>query len=140
MEQVDPGVSVIFQKNEQGSTKIKKIRFSKNRFTAVNAQRWWQENQARLVKEYHLVPGENPLDNSTSTTSNITSTASNITTTASNINTMNINTMTTTNSNNNGNNNKSRGKKEIDMYQEEEFDENQRQKKYKNDQMKDGKI
>lgn len=56
MEQVDEGVSVIFQTTENG-TKIKKIRFSKRLFTAEHAQQWWEENQFRLVRDYGLVPG-----------------------------------------------------------------------------------
>ena len=56
MESVDPGVSVIFQ-TAQGVTKIKKIRFSKRKFTADRAQNWWRENQQRLVRDYNLVPG-----------------------------------------------------------------------------------
>lgn len=56
MEQVDEGVSVIFQTAEN-VTKIKKIRFSKRLFTAEHAQEWWEENQSRLVRDYGLVPG-----------------------------------------------------------------------------------
>ncbi|CAD7703407.1 unnamed protein product [Ostreobium quekettii] len=57
IETVDPGVSVIFQRAPGGVTKIKKIRFSKRKFTADRAQNWWQENQQRLVQHYNLVPG-----------------------------------------------------------------------------------
>ncbi|GMH35195.1 hypothetical protein BSKO_03063 [Bryopsis sp. KO-2023] len=59
MDQVDTGVSVIFQ-STQNVTKIKKIRFSKRMFTADRAQQWWQENQSRLVHQYGLVPGSGP--------------------------------------------------------------------------------
>lgn len=56
LEHVDEGVSVIFQ-SIQNVTKIKKIRFSKRLFTAAQAQKWWEENQSRLVRDYSLAPG-----------------------------------------------------------------------------------
>jgi len=56
IETVDPGVSVVSQRAPVGVTKIKKMRFSKQKFTADRAQNWWQANQQRLVQHFKLVP------------------------------------------------------------------------------------
>lgn len=66
MEKVDPGVSIVFQSTENGKTKIKKIRFAKRMFAWDAAQRWWEENHERLVRDYQLEPGFDPLSNSAS--------------------------------------------------------------------------
>jgi len=66
MEKVDPGVSIVFQRTPTGTTKIKKIRFAKRMFAWDEAQRWWEQNQERLIKEYQLEPGFDPLNQSSS--------------------------------------------------------------------------
>ena len=65
MEKVDPGVSIVFQ-STGGMTKIKKIRFAKRMFAWDGAQKWWDENQERLIRDYQLEPGYDPLNNSAS--------------------------------------------------------------------------
>eukprot|EP00210_Caulerpa_lentillifera_P001027 g990.t1 len=60
-ERVDPGVSIVFQSTPNGLTKIKKIRFAKRMFAWDEAQRWWENNQDRLIKQYGLEPGYDPL-------------------------------------------------------------------------------
>jgi len=66
MEKVDPGVSIIFQRTPTGTTKIKKIRFAKRMFAWDEAQRWWEQNQERLIRDYQLEPGFDPLNQSAS--------------------------------------------------------------------------
>lgn len=64
MEKVDPGVSIVFQSTNGCTTKIKKIRFTKRMFAWDEAQRWWENNQERLIKQYGLDPGYDPLHDS----------------------------------------------------------------------------
>ena len=66
MERVDPGVSIVFQSTNQGTTKIKKIRFAKRMFAWDAAQRWWEQNQERLIRHYQLEPGFDPLNQAAS--------------------------------------------------------------------------
>jgi len=66
MEKVDPGVSIVFQTTTSGKTKIKKIRFAKRMFAWDEAQKWWEENQDRLIRDYQLEPGFDPLNQSAS--------------------------------------------------------------------------
>lgn len=68
-ERVDAGVTIVFQSTVNGSTKIKNVRFSKRMFAWEEAQRWWEENQDRLIEQYGLEPGYDPLQETNTTTS-----------------------------------------------------------------------
>lgn len=51
-EQFEPGVYATLAQLRDGTKVFKRVRFSKKRFTEQQAEDWWRENQARLLKKY----------------------------------------------------------------------------------------
>ncbi|CAN1256387.1 PH, RCC1 and FYVE domains-containing protein 1 [Linum perenne] len=52
MEQFEPGVYVTFLQNPSGTKIFKRVKFSKKKFNAQQAEVWWIENKERLMKKY----------------------------------------------------------------------------------------
>ncbi|KAL8459004.1 hypothetical protein ACS0TY_036472 [Phlomoides rotata] len=52
MEQFEPGVYVTLLLLPNGTKFFKRIRFSKRRFTELQAEEWWKENKERLLRKY----------------------------------------------------------------------------------------
>ncbi|KAK1418881.1 hypothetical protein QVD17_28031 [Tagetes erecta] len=52
IEQFDPGVYVTVLQQLDGTKLFKRVRFSKRRFNAQQAEEWWKENKDRIFKKY----------------------------------------------------------------------------------------
>ncbi|KAF5725446.1 DZC domain containing protein [Tripterygium wilfordii] len=54
MAQVEPGVHITFVSLPQGGNDLKRIRFSRDMFNKLQAQRWWGENYDRIMELYNV--------------------------------------------------------------------------------------
>ncbi|XP_049933258.1 protein BREVIS RADIX-like isoform X3 [Nymphaea colorata] len=54
MAQVEPGVLITFVSLPQGGNDLKRIRFSREMFNKIQAQRWWGENYDRIMELYNV--------------------------------------------------------------------------------------
>ncbi|XP_076908466.1 protein Brevis radix-like 4 [Bidens hawaiensis] len=52
VEQVEPGVYITIKALPGGSRELKRVRFSKEKFGEVHARLWWEENRARIHKQF----------------------------------------------------------------------------------------
>ncbi|CAK9187802.1 unnamed protein product [Ilex paraguariensis] len=52
IEQFEPGVYVTLIQLEDGTKIFKRVKFSKRRFAAQQAEEWWKDNKDRLLKKY----------------------------------------------------------------------------------------
>ncbi|XP_037491420.1 PH, RCC1 and FYVE domains-containing protein 1 isoform X2 [Jatropha curcas] len=52
IEQFEPGVYVTFIQRSDGAKIFKRVKFSKRRFQAQQAEEWWKENKDRLLRRY----------------------------------------------------------------------------------------
>ncbi|PWA55816.1 hypothetical protein CTI12_AA424350 [Artemisia annua] len=52
IEQFEPGVYVTLLQLSNGTKVFKRVRFSKRRFNAQQAEEWWKENKDRVFKKY----------------------------------------------------------------------------------------
>ncbi|CAA2980685.1 Probable E3 ubiquitin-protein ligase HERC2 [Olea europaea subsp. europaea] len=56
VEQYQPGVYITFVTLPNGQTGLKRVRFSRKKFTDNEAKRWWDENQ-QIVCQYYSIDG-----------------------------------------------------------------------------------
>ncbi|XP_054818379.1 PH, RCC1 and FYVE domains-containing protein 1-like [Prosopis cineraria] len=54
IEQHEPGVYVTLTTLPCGQIGLKRVRFSRKRFSEKEAEQWWEENQARVCRDYGL--------------------------------------------------------------------------------------
>ncbi|XP_016454759.1 protein Brevis radix-like 4 [Nicotiana tabacum] len=52
VEQDEPGVYITIQALPNGRRELKRVRFSREKFGEVHARLWWEENRARIHKQY----------------------------------------------------------------------------------------
>ncbi|CAN1162222.1 Protein Brevis radix-like 2 [Linum perenne] len=52
--QVEPGVLITFVSLPEGGNDLKRIRFSREMFNKVQAQRWWAENYDKVMELYNV--------------------------------------------------------------------------------------
>ncbi|KAI9159747.1 hypothetical protein LWI28_001533 [Acer negundo] len=52
--QVEPGVLITFVSLPQGGNDLKRIRFSREMFNKLQAQRWWAENYDKVMELYNV--------------------------------------------------------------------------------------
>ncbi|KAL1532254.1 protein Brevis radix-like 1 [Salvia divinorum] len=52
--QVEPGVQITFVSLPRGENDLKRIRFSRETFNKLQAQRWWGENYDRIIELYNV--------------------------------------------------------------------------------------
>ncbi|KAK9055589.1 hypothetical protein SSX86_026673 [Deinandra increscens subsp. villosa] len=52
VEQDEPGVYITIKALPGGSRELKRVRFSREKFGEVHARLWWEENRARIHKQY----------------------------------------------------------------------------------------
>ncbi|KAJ4804786.1 Regulator of chromosome condensation (RCC1) family with FYVE zinc finger domain-containing protein [Rhynchospora pubera] len=66
VEQDEPGVYITLTSLPGGVRDLKRVRFSRKRFSEKQAEQWWQENRARVYEQYNV----RVVDKSTSSVSN----------------------------------------------------------------------
>uniref|UniRef100_A0A1D1YG27 Putative E3 ubiquitin-protein ligase HERC1 n=1 Tax=Anthurium amnicola TaxID=1678845 RepID=A0A1D1YG27_9ARAE len=54
VEQDEPGVYITFMVLPSGQKGLKRVRFSRKRFSEKEAEKWWEENQTRVYKKYDI--------------------------------------------------------------------------------------
>lgn len=54
MEQYEPGVYITFTTLPCGKKGLKRVRFSRRRFSEKEAERWWEENQGTVYHKYGI--------------------------------------------------------------------------------------
>ncbi|KAL0547577.1 hypothetical protein IC582_017517 [Cucumis melo] len=54
MEQYEAGVYITFTSLPGGLKGLKRVRFSRRRFSEREAERWWEENQVRVYQKYDI--------------------------------------------------------------------------------------
>ncbi|KAL5983207.1 hypothetical protein ACLOJK_017291 [Asimina triloba] len=54
VEQDDPGVYITFMTLPCGQKVLKRVRFSRKRFSQKEAEQWWEENQLRVYQKYGI--------------------------------------------------------------------------------------
>ncbi|XP_039054334.1 PH, RCC1 and FYVE domains-containing protein 1-like isoform X2 [Hibiscus syriacus] len=54
VEQYEAGVYVTFTTLASGHKGLKRVRFSRKRFTEKGAEQWWEENQLKVYKKYGI--------------------------------------------------------------------------------------
>ncbi|KAK9106465.1 hypothetical protein Syun_022476 [Stephania yunnanensis] len=54
VEQDEPGVYITFATLPSGQRGLKRVRFSRKRFSEKEAERWWEENQQRVYEKYEI--------------------------------------------------------------------------------------
>ncbi|XP_062107676.1 PH, RCC1 and FYVE domains-containing protein 1 isoform X2 [Humulus lupulus] len=54
VEQYEPGVYITFTILPSGQKGLKRVRFSRRRFTEKEAERWWEENQKVMCQNYNI--------------------------------------------------------------------------------------
>lgn len=52
VEQDEPGVYITIRALPDGRRELKRVRFSREKFGEVHARLWWEENRARIHKQY----------------------------------------------------------------------------------------
>ncbi|KAJ9538422.1 hypothetical protein OSB04_031155 [Centaurea solstitialis] len=52
VEQDEPGVYITIRALPGGSRELRRVRFSREKFGEVHARLWWEENRARIHKQY----------------------------------------------------------------------------------------
>ncbi|XP_006854768.2 uncharacterized protein LOC18444535 isoform X2 [Amborella trichopoda] len=58
--QDEPGVYITLTSLPSGAVDLKRVRFSRKRFTEKEAELWWAENRARVYKQYNMQLVEKP--------------------------------------------------------------------------------
>ncbi|KAK4274984.1 hypothetical protein QN277_018134 [Acacia crassicarpa] len=53
-EQYNPGVYITLTSLPSGEIGLKRLRFSRKRFSEQEAEQWWEENQARVCSDYGI--------------------------------------------------------------------------------------
>ncbi|KAI6669611.1 hypothetical protein NL676_004496 [Syzygium grande] len=54
VEQDEPGVYITFTSLPGGAKDLKRVRFSRKRFSEKEAEQWWAENRARVYEQYNV--------------------------------------------------------------------------------------
>ncbi|XP_011015114.1 PREDICTED: uncharacterized protein LOC105118779 [Populus euphratica] len=54
VEQDEPGVYITLTSQPGGIKDLKRVRFSRKRFTEKQAEQWWTENRARVYEQYNV--------------------------------------------------------------------------------------
>ncbi|XAR62370.1 hypothetical protein NMG60_11017102 [Bertholletia excelsa] len=54
VEQDEPGVYITFTSLPGGIKDLKRVRFSRKRFSEKQAEKWWAENRARVYEQYNV--------------------------------------------------------------------------------------
>ncbi|XP_077246976.1 regulator of chromosome condensation (RCC1) family with FYVE zinc finger domain-containing protein [Tasmannia lanceolata] len=54
VEQDEPGVYITFTTLTNGQKGVKRVRFSRRRFSEKEAERWWEMNQLRVCQKYDI--------------------------------------------------------------------------------------
>ncbi|KAG8659812.1 hypothetical protein MANES_02G081100v8 [Manihot esculenta] len=54
LEQYEPGVYITFTTLPSGQRGLKRVRFSRKRFSEKEAERWWEENQVTVYQKYGI--------------------------------------------------------------------------------------
>ncbi|XP_062231351.1 PH, RCC1 and FYVE domains-containing protein 1-like isoform X2 [Phragmites australis] len=54
VEQDEPGVYITLTALPGGARDLKRVRFSRKRFSETQAEQWWQENRARVYQQYNI--------------------------------------------------------------------------------------
>ncbi|KAK4773567.1 hypothetical protein SAY87_028586 [Trapa incisa] len=54
VEQDEPGVYITFTSLPGGAKDLKRVRFSRKRFTEKEAEQWWAGNRARVYEQYNV--------------------------------------------------------------------------------------
>ncbi|KAG8085423.1 hypothetical protein GUJ93_ZPchr0010g9979 [Zizania palustris] len=54
VEQDEPGVYITLTALSGGTRDLKRVRFSRKRFSETQAEQWWQENRARVYEQYNV--------------------------------------------------------------------------------------
>ncbi|GAB2212088.1 hypothetical protein Droror1_Dr00025433, partial [Drosera rotundifolia] len=54
VEQHEPGVYLTFISLPGGARDLKRVRFSRKRFTEKQAEQWWAENRLKVHEQYHV--------------------------------------------------------------------------------------
>ncbi|KAA8547653.1 hypothetical protein F0562_004082 [Nyssa sinensis] len=54
VEQYEPGVYITFTTLPSGQKGLKRVRFSRKKFTEKEAERWWEENQLEVYQKYDI--------------------------------------------------------------------------------------
>ncbi|XP_072953082.1 PH, RCC1 and FYVE domains-containing protein 1-like isoform X1 [Typha angustifolia] len=65
VEHVEPGVYITVSSLPTGGKYLKRIRFSRKRFSEKQAENWWAENRLRLQEKFSILMGENHTTDST---------------------------------------------------------------------------
>ncbi|KAK4356491.1 hypothetical protein RND71_025462 [Anisodus tanguticus] len=58
VEQDEPGVYITLTSLPGGVKDIKRVRFSRKRFSEKQAEQWWSENRARVYEQYNVRVGD----------------------------------------------------------------------------------
>ncbi|XP_060216085.1 PH, RCC1 and FYVE domains-containing protein 1-like [Lycium barbarum] len=58
VEQDEPGVYITLTSLPGGVKDLKRVRFSRKRFSEKQAEQWWQENRARVYEQYNVRMGD----------------------------------------------------------------------------------
>ncbi|WOK96844.1 hypothetical protein Cni_G05552 [Canna indica] len=66
VEQAEPGVYFTVSCLPGGDKCLKRVRFSRKRFSEQQAEKWWAENRLRLQEKYIILSGENSASSSVS--------------------------------------------------------------------------
>ncbi|XP_074562845.1 PH, RCC1 and FYVE domains-containing protein 1-like [Curcuma longa] len=59
VEQAEPGIYFTITSLNGGRKSLKRVRFSRTKFSEQQAEKWWAENQSRLQETYTILSGEN---------------------------------------------------------------------------------
>jgi hypothetical protein len=54
VEQDEPGVYITLTALPGGARDLKRVRFSRKRFSETQAEQWWQENRTRVYQHYNV--------------------------------------------------------------------------------------
>ncbi|KAF3444254.1 hypothetical protein FNV43_RR13944 [Rhamnella rubrinervis] len=54
VEQYEPGVYITFISSPNGQKALKRVRFSRKKFSEKEAERWWEENQVLMYQKYGI--------------------------------------------------------------------------------------
>ncbi|ERM94419.1 hypothetical protein AMTR_s00010p00256680 [Amborella trichopoda] len=60
VEQDEPGVYITLTSLPGGAKDLKRVRFSRKRFSEREAEKWWAENRARVYEKYRIRSVERP--------------------------------------------------------------------------------
>ncbi|XP_050367743.1 PH, RCC1 and FYVE domains-containing protein 1-like [Argentina anserina] len=58
VEQDEPGVYITLTSLQGGVKDLKRVRFSRKRFSEKQAEQWWAENRARVYEQYNVRMGD----------------------------------------------------------------------------------